>query len=346
MIGENKDFWKKKTILSYFLAVLVMWSHCSCFTYYKELPNVVYLFSIFFKRVINPVAVPLFFIISGALFFRDYTNSLYVGKIKNRIRTLIIPFFVWNIINMCFHIFVSAFFSQYFNVREKFDFSIKNILLGIVHYEYNFPFWFIFSLIIFTIFAPALDVILKNKYVGAIAIGLLIVLNFFEIGLPVPFFYNRTCIIFYMVGGLIGRHYQEFFYRKSSKAEEITGVIFIFMAWIYEFTVHTDLIKGNALADVIVLIIFGIGVWKAADAVVYKIPKKEIFNHSFWVYALHINVSSIIAKLIYFAGPKGWVMAIPNFILTTILSILVIEIMCRIIKKLNTNIYGVLSGTR
>lgn len=46
----------------------------------------------------EPVAVPVFFFISGFLFFRggELDNTAYASKLKRRLKTLLIPYFFWN----------------------------------------------------------------------------------------------------------------------------------------------------------------------------------------------------------------------------------------------------------
>lgn len=54
---------------------------------------------ILFSHVISAIAVPTFFLISGFLFFANFQEwswSGYCRKMKSRVRTLIIPYFLWN----------------------------------------------------------------------------------------------------------------------------------------------------------------------------------------------------------------------------------------------------------
>ena len=58
--------------------------------------NISYLFS----HIFAAVAVPLFFFISGYLFFYKttaFTKSVYGRKLKKRAHTLLIPYIFWNL---------------------------------------------------------------------------------------------------------------------------------------------------------------------------------------------------------------------------------------------------------
>lgn len=50
---------------------------------------------------INVVAVPVFFIISGYFFFYNtylFDKETYIKKLKKRVKTLLIPYFLWNLL--------------------------------------------------------------------------------------------------------------------------------------------------------------------------------------------------------------------------------------------------------
>lgn len=54
-----------------------------------------------FAQVLFTSAVPIFFIISGFLFFYGidtFSSKTYFAKIKKRIKTLLVPYLIWNII--------------------------------------------------------------------------------------------------------------------------------------------------------------------------------------------------------------------------------------------------------
>lgn len=61
--------------------------------------------SFFISRVLVYVAVPLFFFISGYLFFYRTTFSLaaYKKKLKTRVSTLLVPYFFWNVVVLAGH---------------------------------------------------------------------------------------------------------------------------------------------------------------------------------------------------------------------------------------------------
>lgn len=61
----------------------------------------------FFSEVLPQIGVPLFFIISGYLFFRrgNFTGSTYRQKLLKRARTLLVPYLLWNLVAVLIHAF-------------------------------------------------------------------------------------------------------------------------------------------------------------------------------------------------------------------------------------------------
>lgn len=77
----------------------------------------------FFSNIIGRFSVPMFFLISGFLFFRSrtLTNKQYVTKLHNRLYTLLIPYLLWNLI--AFPYFVIKHYPHYtlfFNELQKY----------------------------------------------------------------------------------------------------------------------------------------------------------------------------------------------------------------------------------
>ena len=126
-------FTSKKIKCTFVLAILVMMYHNSSVANYEitsSLGKIASYISEFFLAFAQ-VAVPLFFIISGALFFRNYDYGKTLTKYKDRLKSLVIPYLLWNTINTAFAFVCSyTFISKYFIGRQKTVVSFENILGG------------------------------------------------------------------------------------------------------------------------------------------------------------------------------------------------------------------------
>lgn len=339
-------FFEKKIKISYLLSVLVLMIHASTIVNYPGASEWVRVFSIFFQRVITPVAVPLFFVISGAMYFRDYEPQKYVSKTKKRVMTLMVPFLLWNTINMLFNIVATLWFSEYFIGRIPFEFTPWSFFVSIFHYEHNLPFWFVFALIIFSLCAPVFDLLLRRIWIGVGVIVALAVLAGFGIGIPEPFFFDRTSIVYYMTGALIGRYFFKWFSTKHSVKQSIFAVAMVVLSWIYWFLINYDMIPHYLGVDVVVLLMFCYGVWVGIDLVVDRITKRRHMEHSFWVYAMHNNCGSVVTKLLFFVLPKTDVFVVVNYICTIAITLVMIEVICRVIMRVSPTVAVALSGGR
>lgn len=350
MSADKQWFWDKRVFVTYLLSILVFWIHISTFINYQYddtiMSHLIMNFSKIVTKIITPAAVPLFFIISGALFYRNYRNDDYLLKLKSRIKSLLLPYLLWNILNMLFSILTSyTFVSKYFINREKFVISLTNILRGIFLYGCNKQFWFIFCLFIFALSAPIIYSLIKNKYIAILSIIVLVILDNFGIGLPEVIFFSRTSIIYYMIGAFIGKHYFDWFCNKANRNRIIISWLFLICSLIWQGVVVYRQIDVNPIIINIHLLIFACSLWVSMDCI-KDIKVKEFMKHSFMVFALHFNVSAVITKLLYLIFPSNYIFAVPNFILTTVSTLVIIETVTQILKHLMPAVYVILSGGR
>ena len=143
----------------------------------------------FFSSVLPTIAVPLFFFISGFLFFYkvDFSKVVYKKKLKSRSKTLLVPYLIWNFIGFLIllvqmhprflHIFpllkdyridISEFLSYFWAKHLPMDpIGAERV------YPINFPFWFIRDLILLVIATPVIFWLTKKlKIVFVLLMGI------------------------------------------------------------------------------------------------------------------------------------------------------------------------------
>lgn len=121
--------------LRFILAVLVVFMHAPIIGIdnYSENINsggVIPVLMILIKRGIGSVAVPTFFFISGYLFYvklQDWDWDVFGQKIKKRIRTVLFPYLLWNILTVLF--FILVIFADKRSLNAVCDFCIISIVL-------------------------------------------------------------------------------------------------------------------------------------------------------------------------------------------------------------------------
>lgn len=116
----------------------------------------------FFSAKFTTVCVPCFFILSGYLYFNNikkFTWGTYLSKAKSRIYTLLIPYLIWNTLDLILCILKYKYLGYpSYGVIDDDGISITRLLEGYWNYHdtypYAFAFWFIRNLIVFVIISP------------------------------------------------------------------------------------------------------------------------------------------------------------------------------------------------
>lgn len=201
-------FSNRVRIFSFILTVLVIWIHA-------VQPSLVYPEGtagaglwIMLQRVLGTylgqIAVPGFFALSGYLFFRnadraaDDPAAYFGAKLKSRVRTLAVPYLLWNLIY--YMIYLAA---------GRAELSVPFVLKSIFLYYCNPVFWYLKQLIVITALAPVLWLLLiKDRSTAPVLVGLFFLAVFYDL-LPVhPV--NEDALFYYACGTAAALHCRTF----------------------------------------------------------------------------------------------------------------------------------------
>ena len=177
----------------------------------KTVPVPVKTIGLFFSSILGHISVPLFFIISGYLFFNNYslTGDCYRKKTGSRIRSLMVPFIIWNVAVMAVKTIILSVpqLSHLDNHPDGFTFELSpgGILIFIYRF-FNDPaagqFWFLRDLFIFSMISPVLWFMLKR--VPWLGIVLFLPLWFLRITYPLMVLDEiYRSLPFFYIGGLL-----------------------------------------------------------------------------------------------------------------------------------------------
>ncbi len=317
---ENKQtsnlFWDKKNFCYFILSIIVISKHALGTTFYEdEIPisDIHY----YLKHLRTSfTTVPLYFIISPILFFRNISNFKQCKeKTISHLKNLIIPFIIWNIIGFIFNvlIFNIPFIAKYIALRPNVDFSFKTLIDAIIFYKYNPVFWFMAKLIIFTALTPILYFILKDVRIAFISLIVLTIPVMLNISI-IPYDFN---FIYYFVGAIVGKHFFTHFSKIHSMKNSILATI-AYLAIIFIIS-----ITSNINIKVILTILSSIFFWIAIDIFkpFYSNQKMSFISCSFFVYAIHYYIEPCFSKIFLISLPMNITSMYINNILSALLTI-------------------------
>ena len=169
---QGDDFSNKITVISFIMAVCIVYQH----TKYHRVDNP-YINDIRdFAFFLWTTCVPMFFAISGYLFFRNFRLNDSKKKLLRRIKTLLIPYLIWNLLYVCFMIVMHK-------LGLMSDLNIDVDALGITKAVINAecsPLWFIKYLLLFSCIAPIAYFVLRYRIAGGLLLMSMIAFNIFN----------------------------------------------------------------------------------------------------------------------------------------------------------------------
>lgn len=139
----------------------------------------------FVSESLGSICVPLFFFISGFLFFyrKEFCCEIYKSSVIKRIKTLLIPYIVWNFIALLWkmkrflpgistfyqpaeiHFSLTRIFNTFFCNTEINGIIVNQTILGISPsaYPINGPLWYVRELMLMVIVSPVIFKLIDKK---------------------------------------------------------------------------------------------------------------------------------------------------------------------------------------
>ncbi len=300
---------------------------------------------------ITRVAVPLFFIISGFLFFKEskFDFILYKKKTSSRFYTLLVPYIFWSSFVILIYFILQSIpgTSQYFNNTHISELTIYELLEKILFNPVNYPLWFLRDLIYLVVISPFLYFFLKK--IPHITIGVMLIIWFFGLsldGIEVGF-YKASPFLFFSIGGYIA------IYRKDLLSIKVTNKIFIISLLLYlllllyktySLTFEPEPSYYYLLHNF--LIILGIFIfWTLLDRIKFNILL-PFSQYTFLFYVFHEPMNTIIKKGTYSILGKTELVSVFLYLFTPITIMLVLIFTFHILNKLIPNVFSKVLGNR
>lgn len=297
------------------------------------------------------VAVPLFFAVSGYLFFYNLVPSLdaYRDKFKRRVFSLVIPYVAWSMLGLAIFFvlqsipFSKAFFTRSF-VREM---SFRQIMDAVFIHPMPYQLWFLRNLIIYTIFTPVIYWALKRIS----AFPMLLIMTAFLVSgnkLRGDAFYYIHYFFYYLCGCFIAIKRIDLSKRPSGAAPAA-----VLAAWAALLVADVCFIafRGHSVfaLNAASVVIGGIALWWNYDLLFAWIEKRRFFwitSFTFFIYAAHEPLMTIYKKtLTYYLRDRAYVDVLV-YLLVPVLTIGTVLAAGRVFKASFGNLYNLFVGGR
>lgn len=291
------------------------------------------------------VAVPVFFTLSGYFFFKGisfFCYDIYKKKIKKRIKSLFVPYILWNCMPIVF-VFAGNLYSIIFRgkstealysfFRQLWDDGIWHIwwdkTSGLM--PFDSPLWYVRDLIILCIFSPIIYwIIHRIGWLFPIIVGAL-----YLTPLSFPVGFSSTGILFFSIGANLA--------TKSMALDVIPklGQIIILLFAICSFILCN--VYGNIWQKI--FLIFSCYSWILLFHVLNGSLIERVAKFSetvFFTLALHnIFVLANVGKILSLFLPNNF-----SYWLAPFITLFICVLLYYIIKRLCPKIIVILSGGR
>ena len=292
------------------------------------------------SNALTRFAVPLFFMISGFLFFfgKDFGPSVYVAQIKKRCRSVLSVFVIFSVISFVVCQIVYSFTGE--GVIGMIDERInKNILYILFQNPFAFQLWFLAQLFIMSIVSPVVYFLVKKlKFICPLILACLWMADKHLVVGGYTLF-NSDAYMFFTLGAYIAVNEIKF-KKLFQKAENKKMWVFSVVLWVLVVTVYTlfsATAKNSSWIQLILFklsVLFGIvSVWLSYDRISTRLLEnnvtKTLTKNNFMVYLLHEPLLHIIfmSTITYFKSD------IVHLLLYFVLPIVII-LLCAYIGKL------------
>ena len=318
-------------------------------------------FYIIICRLLTQVAVPSFFFISGYFYFNNFSvlkKETYFNKNKTRLKSLVVPYLTWNVLFLILYLIMGyanhKAFAQSFDEigcwRFLIDCNNQEFTPNIIGFNMRTsavpidgPLWFVRDLILLSLISP-LFLFFKGIPEKCLLIlsMLLMVLNIF---IPLPFI-SSIGFFFFWLGAYFKKNKLSIF-SKSKKRKTIilisTIATFLLAFFSYGINIHLE----NATRNLFVIS----GTFFIFDIIYYFVSRsswlqrhlnKDISIRSFFIYASHYNFVLLISSKLALLLTCNNILL--SWMLTVIISLLIIELIFKVTRTFAPQIINILGG--
>lgn len=309
--------------------------------------------SYFFSEIIARIAVPLFFFMSGFLFFYKmpaYTMNVFGAKFKTRLKTILVPYLFWNLAVIALYYLSQLFFPYLMSGETKLISSYSFLDWGRAFWNIQggmpicYQFWFMRDLMVVMLFSPLIYLVLKLlRGYAIIVLGVLWLCNYWFTlsGFSIAAFF------FFSLGAYFSI-YKKNFVTLTKPFLPITAILYPLISivvlcfrdqnWCQEYLSQINILLGMVLTISLVSYFLKKGTFRV---------NQFLSDSSFFIYAYHGMVLIFLIKiLVKILKPQSDGMALAIYVISPLIVITGGLLIYSVIKKYFPRITRIITGGR
>ena len=321
------------------------------------------LFCVTKSGFLSDQSVPIYFFIAGYVFFYnvDFNKETYIKKLKNRTKTLLIPYIIWNTIALVSlmlsqKLLHPASFEPNISLRSILDcyWNNRSSLFGDANPNASSPIdpplWFVRNLIIIVLFTPVLYNLIKHlKHYFIITLGIIWFLSNYIIG-DTHFFAERLLsgIFFFSYGAYMSIHRRDMliefgrYFKSSMIIYPSLCLLYIIASYTYPET--CSIIKG---ANILVGLMFAYNLSSWLLRKGYCKVSPFLASSAFFIYVSHaLIIGYIFAFQKHLINPNNEIRQIIMYLLTSIMTAGILLGVFYLLRRYTPNLLKVLIGRK
>lgn len=343
----------RKIVFFYFLySLFIVGGHADATVLFKNvvsdgsfISNVAYKIDHIF---VSPGALSFFTLLSAFLLYRNLSEDNMKDKIRRRIKTLLIPWIVWNIIGMISY--------------HDFDKGLSYLFRYFFTSRFCEQMWFVQNLLILLLFAPIFMRVFRRKWIREIALTAVFVLSYCNWPFlpnidvfPSDRFFREVLRFFsqtpmYCLGVYLGLNWQKQIIEERYNGRYRSAVLITALAVL----LLPEMLKNEVIVSTLNEI-RPIALWLILSKKQFSLEPKWWMKISFYTYAVHVFFLYWIGKTVRMLGlfaeafesqTVTIVFALGWRISSAIAAFLLVVISARILMRFTPRFYEVLTGGR
>ena len=285
---------------------------------------------------ITRIAVPLFFLISGYLFFIhcDGSRTFFLKKMRRRVRSLVVPYLILTILGG-----VVLFIAK---KEDSLWYSIIDSIL--ISPKFFYQLWFAHDLIIMSFLSPLFYLFLKKiPHLWILVCPVWLTGHYWSLLNIVTI----ESLFFWGMGGIIALHFPKLAeYQSVNRKDLVTGILifWLFISFFIAYTGRPFYIHGlNLLMGIYVI-------WGGYDIIYplinHYLPYIHLTKYSFFLYLFHEPVLTGIKKLMLLIVELNQFTSLAIYITAPILTIFIVLYSGMCLKKYVPSLFQIINGGR